>query len=130
MILFLTASYCGADTASEPSVKLNEISMTDFSDTVKKNAQIKVLDVRTPQEYMEGHVPGAKLFPLQDLQSQGASAVEKIPFTKEDTVYVICRSGGRSKVATKILNQLGYSNAINVQGGTAGFISMQNKVEK
>ena len=129
LVIFISASYCGenASTQAEP---INEISVTEFSNTFKNETGIKVLDVRSPQEYAEGHVPGAVLFPLQDLQSQGEAAASNIPFSKEDKFYVICRSGGRSLTATKLLTSMGYKNSINVQGGTSGFIQAGNPVEK
>ncbi|MDL2345374.1 rhodanese-like domain-containing protein, partial [Deinococcus sp. MIMF12] len=56
-----------------------------------------VLDVRTPAEYAQGHVPGAVLLPLQDLSAR----LNEVPQGRK--VYVICRSGSRSAQASRVL---------------------------
>ncbi|MDR3571683.1 MAG: rhodanese-like domain-containing protein [Candidatus Pacebacteria bacterium] len=70
------------------------------------------IDVRTRDEYREGHAQGAKNVPLDSLND---SDIER--FKGYDAVYVICRSGGRSAAATKALISGGV-HAINVSGGT------------
>jgi rhodanese-related sulfurtransferase len=74
-----------------------------------------VLDVRNPEEYEAGHVPGAKLIPLAQLGARQ----DEIP--DGDPVYVICASGGRSLAATRAMVQAGY-RAVSVAGGTKGWI--------
>ncbi|MDP9005705.1 MAG: rhodanese-like domain-containing protein [Actinomycetota bacterium] len=80
-----------------------------------------VLDVRQPDEYEAGHVPGAHLIPLGEL---GARHTE-VPNDQE--VYVVCGGGGRSAAATEALNGAGY-RAVNVAGGTRGWIDAGNPV--
>lgn len=70
-----------------------------------------VLDVRTPAEYAEAHVPGATLLPLQDLPAR----LNEVP--KDRKVYVICRSGSRSAQASQVLTDGGHRNVYNVDGG-------------
>ena len=80
-----------------------------------------LLDVRTPQEYREGHIPGSRNVPLQQLDKLD-SVVENI-----DTVlYVYCQSGARSRRAAGILRHMGYPNVLNI-GGIAAY---SGKVEK
>lgn len=74
-----------------------------------------VLDVRQPDEYEEGHVPGAVLLPLDQLPDR----LDEVP--SGDTLYVICRSGGRSKKAAEFLRPRGI-DAVNVAGGTLAWI--------
>lgn len=74
-----------------------------------------VLDVRNPDEYNAGHVPGAVLIPLDEL----AARRDEIP--SGDPLYVICAVGGRSLTATKALVDAGYQ-AVSVAGGTNGWI--------
>jgi thioredoxin 1 len=80
-----------------------------------------VLDVRNPDEYESGHVPGAKLIPLGEL----ASRQDDIP--AGDPVYVICALGGRSLTATKAMVGAGY-HAVSVMGGTIGWIEQGRSV--
>ncbi len=69
-----------------------------------------LLDVRQPEEYREGHISGAKLIPLGELQRR----VRELPRDRE--ILVVCHSGSRSSSAVRFLNSAGY-NAVNLQGG-------------
>ncbi len=80
-----------------------------------------VLDVRQSDEYEEGHVPGAHLIPLDELSARHG----EVP--KDQEVYVVCGSGGRSAAATQALNGAGY-RTVNVAGGTKGWIAAGNAV--
>ncbi len=73
-----------------------------------------VLDVREPEEYAQGHVPGAVLAPV----GQVMSAVATLP--RQRPVHVICQSGTRSPSVTQILARLGIE-AVSVEGGTAAW---------
>ncbi|MDF2891608.1 MAG: Rhodanese-related sulfurtransferase [Clostridia bacterium] len=73
---------------------------------------IILLDVRTPEEYAEVHIPGSILIPLDTIQKE---AMNKLP-DKDATIYVYCRSGNRSASASKILVDLGYKNIYNIGG--------------
>ena len=74
-----------------------------------------VLDVRQPDEYIEGHVPGAVLIPLNDL----AARQDELP--KDRPLLVVCHSGPRSARAVEALRAAGY-DAINVVGGTKAWM--------
>ena len=65
-----------------------------------------ILDVRTQEEYDEGHIPDAILIPDTEVENR---AEEELP-DKEQLILVYCRSGRRSKLAAQILADLGYSN--------------------
>lgn len=80
-----------------------------------------LLDVRTLQEYNEGHIPGSVNVPLQSID-EIISVVEN----KETPLFVYCRSGARSRQATAILQQMGYVNARNI----GGIISYKGEVEQ
>lgn len=75
-----------------------------------------VIDVREPYEYVSGHVPGARLIPLDALPEQA----DQLP--KGEPVYVICASGNRSRTAAFWLGTVGI-DALSVAGGTGGWIS-------
>jgi rhodanese-related sulfurtransferase len=75
-----------------------------------------LLDVREPWEYLAGHVPGAQLIPLGELEQR----VSEVPRNRE--VLAICHSGQRSLAAAGYLQQLGYTAVSNVDGGTAAWI--------
>ena len=79
----------------------------------KANGAI-LLDVRTPQEYREGHIPGSKNLPLQTIDK-----VDSIVENKDTVLYVYCHSGARSRQAASLLQYMGYSNVTNIGGITA-----------
>lgn len=70
-----------------------------------------LLDVRTGEEYYDGHIPGSVNIPLDELQSAG----DRLP-AKETPVYVHCYSGARSRRAALILKRLGYTNVTDIGG--------------
>ena len=81
-----------------------------------KNATGAVLlDVRSPQEYREGHIPGSQNVPLQQLDK-----VEEVTENKDTVLYVYCRSGARSRQAVSLLKHMGYTNVHNI-GGIAAY---------
>ena len=73
-----------------------------------------LLDVRTPQEYREGHIPESKNLPLQTIDK-----VDSIVENKDTVLYVYCHSGARSRQAASLLQYMGYSNVTNIGGITA-----------
>lgn len=79
-----------------------------------------VLDVRQPDEYEAGHVPGAVLVPLDRLPDE----LHRVP---EGELYVICKGGGRSAAAVRLLAERGRA-ATNVAGGTTAWIEAGNPV--
>ena len=80
-----------------------------------------LLDVRTPQEYQEGHIPGSKNVPLQTIDK-----ISSVADNKNIPLFVYCHSGGRSRQAAAALGQMGYTNVRNI-GGIAAY---QGKVER
>ena len=74
-----------------------------------------LLDVRTPEEYEEGHIPGSKNVPLQQLEKAAAVAGDK-----DTPLFVYCYSGSRSRQAAGILKRMGYTKVNNI-GGIAAY---------
>jgi rhodanese-related sulfurtransferase len=72
---------------------------------------ITLLDVRTPKEYAQGHIPGAVHVPLAEVGAR----VKKLKKDKDIVVY--CASGNRSIWAIKRLIGMGYKNLYNLRGG-------------
>ena len=81
----------------------------------KNAAGAVLLDVRTPQEYREGHIPGSQNVPLQQLDK-----VEEVTENKDAVLYVYCHSGARSRQAVSLLKHMGYTNVHNI-GGIAAY---------
>ena len=90
--------------------KIDSISTSELE--AKLREPIHLLDVRMPTEFHRGHIKNAKNVPLTKIGSY-------TPATKE-TLYVICQSGVRSKIAAKKLKKKGY-DVINVRGGMSAW---------
>lgn len=91
---------------------------TDINQGVKdyRNAPGAVLlDVRTPEEYRGGHIPGSRNVPLQTIDK-----VTSVAENKDTQLYVYCHSGARSRQATSMLQHMGYTNVNNI-GGIAAY---------
>lgn len=73
-----------------------------------------LLDVRTLQEYREGHIPGSKNVPLQEISQVNAAVPEK-----DTPLFVYCHSGARSRQAVAELQHMGYLHVKNIGGITA-----------
>lgn len=80
-----------------------------------------LLDVRTPQEYREGHIPNSINAPLQSL-----GAEDTLPANQDTPLFVYCHSGARSSQAVRLLARMGYANVKNIGGITA----YRGKVER
>jgi len=76
-----------------------------------------ILDVRTPAEFAQGHIKGAKLIPISELQKK----LDDIKKYKDSKVFVYCRSGNRSMVASRILVSEGFKDVENLTDGIIGF---------
>lgn len=72
-----------------------------------------ILDVRTSQEYESGHIPNSTLIPYTELERRSA----ELPTDKTTPIFVYCRSGSRSEIASGTLVELGYTNVVNMDGG-------------
>lgn len=91
-----------------------EVDISELAERVAAGAT--VIDVREPDEYVEGHVPGAQLIPL-------ATVPDNLDrFLTDGTTYVICKSGGRSMRACEFAADRGY-DVVNVAGGTSAWMA-------
>jgi len=99
-----------------------DVPEIDIAEAASRHAAgTPVFDVREPDEYVEGHVPGAPLVPLGDV----AERVDEFPTDGE--VLIICKLGGRSLKAAELLRANGV-DAVNIAGGTMGWIEAGHDV--
>ena len=89
-----------------------DLSVTEFSAKVAE-AGVITLDVRTPGEFAEGYIEGARLVDFQSGNFENEIAV----LDKNATYAVYCRSGNRSGQAVKVMQDAGFTNVFNMNGG-------------
>lgn len=99
--------------SQETATKSSLISVDQMKEVLEENPDVLLLDVRTPEEFEQGHLPGAKNI---DFQSKDfIEQVERLP--KDQPVYLYCRSGNRSAKATSLISEMGFSHYYDMQGG-------------
>lgn len=115
--IIITAG-CSGNNQSETTLQnTGDIEAGTYTDVDVNEAQklidqgITVVDVRTPEEYVDGHIPNALLIPLQDIES----SINE--FTPDEQYLIVCRSGNRSAQASEILAQKGMKHIYNMTGG-------------
>ena len=87
------------------------IEKAKYQTFVKKG--YKIIDVRTPGEYEQGHIPGA-----QNINVRSETFVTEIQeLSKSDTLLVYCRSGRRSLYAAQVMVSLGFKKIYDLEGG-------------
>ena len=102
-----------------------QLSVADLNTLIQKHSPLQIIDVRRAPEYQSGHVPEALHAPLSNLQ-QTASRLAVDP---SKPTAVICAGGYRSSAATSILQQQGFTDLMNISGGTSAWINAGYPVE-
>ena len=103
-VMLLTA--CGQDKEKDQGAVYMNITAEEAKQIMDTEEGYIILDVRTQEEYDEGHIPGAILIPNTEIKVR---AVEELT-DKDQLILVYCRSGRRSKLAAEALVELGYTN--------------------
>jgi rhodanese-related sulfurtransferase len=99
----------------EARASTKQVSIVDVKNLWDGDDDIVLLDVRTPREYEAIHIPGAESAPRGLLEF----IIWKIEPDENAKIYVYCRTGSRAALATKLLNKLGYKNAVRIDTGMA-----------
>lgn len=89
-----------------------QISMDEAVTMMEKESGYIILDVRTPEEFAEKHIPNAINIPNENI---GTDEISQLP-DKDQLIMVYCRSGRRSKEAAEKLVKLGYTNIVEFGG--------------
>jgi rhodanese-related sulfurtransferase len=110
IVALIASALLLAGCSSSPSAI--DLSVTEFSAKTAESGVV-TLDVRTPGEFAEGHIEGARLI---DFQS-GNFENEIATLDKNATYAVYCRSGNRSGQAVKVMQDAGFTNVFNMNGG-------------
>ena len=103
-VMLLTA--CGQDKENDQGAVYMNITAEEAKQIMDSEERYIILDVRTQEEYDQGHIPNAILIPDTEIKNKA----EKVMMDKDQLILVYCRSGRRSKLAAEILAELGYTN--------------------
>jgi rhodanese-related sulfurtransferase len=134
LLVFISLTACsnGQSRAENTKSRQEQVAAGDYKDVdasaFRKMLEEKkgiLLDVRTPSEYEEGHLPGAR-----EVNFLSDDFVERISKLDKDTTYLIyCRSGHRSHQAGTKMKELGYK-VVNLKGGILGWEDHGFEIEK
>ena len=112
----LTAFGCGQSSAATGSdggqTAFRRVTGDEAQKMMESETGYLIVDVRTPQEYAEGHIPHAINVPLDTI---GTNPPAELP-DKAQMIFVYCRSGARSMTASNKLAQMGYTNIVEMGG--------------
>ena len=103
-VMLLTA--CGQDIENDQGAVYVNITAEEDKQIMDNEEGYIILDVRTKEEYDEGHIPGAIVISHEEI----AEKADEVLTDKDQLILVYCRSGRRSKIAAEALVELGYTN--------------------
>lgn len=104
---------------SEP---FKRVSVDEAKDLIAKG--ITVVDVRTPSEYAGGHIPNARLVPLDTLLARPRDQLQN------DNILFVCQVGQRSALAAEMAAAVGLQQLYNLEGGTDAWMKAGEPVDK
>lgn len=110
LVIILFFSGCSNTNLSDSGNEKNYVNYVQAKELIINKGAIMV-DVRSRDEYDEGHIDGAVLLPVNEINEEKVNEIIK---NKDDIMIVYCKSGARSSEAVSILNGLGYHNVYNL----------------
>ena len=127
-VAFMTIATAGEPAATAPASAAAVVAPMSQEALLEHQSRhpdhLFVLDVRTPQEYAEGHVPGAVNVPYDQL----AARLAEVPKDKDVVLY--CKSGRRAGIAADVLAANGYMRLSHLEGDMPAWIEKGRPVEK
>ena len=101
-----------ADLVARAKTRIQEISPQELQ---QRLGRVQIIDVREPEEFRAGHLPGAINIPrgLLEFKVDSHPAISD----RETTIVMQCQGGGRSALATVSMHELGYRDVVNLAGG-------------
>lgn len=102
-------------SAGLPTRHVSLLSSGEFHDMLKEDAGLRVLDVRSAQEFSQGHLKRAVNIPVAELRTRHTELDPDAP------MVVVCPGGNRATLAISLLMQRGFSRLMNLAGGLTGY---------
>ena len=111
-VLLAALLLCGCAAGQSGNTVYRRISQEQASQMLQDEKDYILLDVRTQEEFAEGHIPGAICIPHEEITDKD---IPQLP-DKNQLIMVYCRSGRRSKIAAEQLAKNGYTNVVEFGG--------------
>ncbi|KKO44007.1 sulfurtransferase [Arsukibacterium ikkense] len=120
---------------AEAKATIQEVNLEQLSHYLQLHAEPRLIDVREPAEFAQGHIAGAVNYPRGVLEMQlanhpavaasGCAADVALAQLAAEPLYLICRSGARSALATESLQRMGFTQVYSVAPGMQGWLDAQ-----
>lgn len=109
------------DYVAEARRRIQEVDAETLDDWTRTRDELLIVDVREPEEYRDGHIPGAILVPRGTLEGAADPGYRHrhpaLCDARARPVVLYCASGGRSAMATATLQDMGFEEVYNLAGG-------------
>jgi rhodanese-related sulfurtransferase len=103
---------------------MKNVNVQECYDQRGRDSSIPLIDVRTPAEFGSVHAKGAVNHPMESFKA------EQVEYARDQEIHVICQACGRSMKISQILETAGFTNIVNVEGGTSAWESAGLPVQK
>ena len=114
----------GAELTEEARAQIQEVTPADVKGMLERKADVVYLDVREPNEWNLGHIPGAIHLPRGNLESKIEGLIDR-----DRKVVIYCARGNRSALAALTLKQMGYDDVTSMSGGIAGWADVDGPID-
>ncbi|MDB5197530.1 MAG: rhodanese-like protein [Flaviaesturariibacter sp.] len=106
---------------------MKNITVDELKAKIDSGEKVNIIDCREAHEYAESHIEGVRFLPLGKIQTM---QVEDIEDLKDEEVILQCRSGRRSMMAAMVLDQMGFADTYNLEGGILAWEEKGYPVQK
>ena len=118
------AKKSGMDLINDAKTRIREVTPADVREMRARGESAVYLDVREPNEWNLGHLPGAMHIPRGTLETKVEAVVPR-----DRKVVIYCAGGNRSALAADTLQQMGYADVVSMSGGFTGWAQSGGDVE-
>jgi rhodanese-related sulfurtransferase len=125
-VLFLFVGLISCNSQEKKEASFVDVKVEEFKKGIQQKG-VQLVDVRTPKEFKAGHVKGAILINFYD---DNFNQISEQKLDKNQSVYLYCRSGGRSAKAAKMFKDAGFKKVYNLLGGFNAWLASGQKIEK
>jgi rhodanese-related sulfurtransferase len=114
----------GTDLINDAKTRIREVTPKEVREMRTRGEKATYLDVREPNEWNLGHLPGAMHIPRGTLETKVEAAIPR-----DRKIVIYCASGNRSALAADTLQQMGYGDVVSMSAGFTGWAQSGGEVE-
>lgn len=125
LALLILLAATGTAIAQDAAIETANIGADELMSRIEAETAPTILDVRTPEEFAAGHVPGAINIPYTELEER----YSELQLEGSDELVVYCQSGRRAAIAEAALSELGFTNVRDLDGHIAAWKQAERPLE-